>query len=199
MIYKHIQTSKNLSDPLLTSIHNAEKEIKYFQSLGGISFSEEVVFGKALGKYMNQLGATADYPEYRMDTKTIDRIIAENGDGYLAPADVKALLEAAGVECVKEYVIHSEDELKAKAEEVGFPMVMKVVGPVHKSDVGGVILNIKDLAQACESFGRIMKIQDATGALIQPMLKGFELYIGAHNEVHSVRWYSAEWAERWWK
>ena len=182
VIYKHIQTSKKPIYPLLTSIHNAEKEIKYFQSLGGISFSEEVVFGKALGKYMNQLGATADYPEYRMDTKTIDRIIAENGDGYLAPADVKALLEAAGVECVKEYVIYSEDELKAKAEEVGFPMVMKVVGPVHKSDVGGVILNIKDLAQARESFGRIMKIQDATGALIQPMLKGFELYIGAHNE-----------------
>ena len=64
VIYNHIQKSKKPIYPLLTSIHNAEKEIKYFQSLGGISFSEEVVFGKALGRYMNQLGASTEYPEY---------------------------------------------------------------------------------------------------------------------------------------
>lgn len=182
VIYKHIQEGKKPIYPILTSVNNAAEEIRYFQSLGGISFPEEVVFGKALGRYLNQPDAANEFPKFEMDTKTIDEIISRNASGYLAPADVKAMLEAAGIECVKEFVVNSKEELAARAAETGFPMVMKVVGPVHKSDVGGVILNIKDLAQAEEAFGKIMQIKDAVGALIQPMLKGFELYIGAKNE-----------------
>lgn len=182
VIHRHILEGKKPIYPILTSINNAAKEIEYFQSLGGISFPEEVVFGKALAKCVNQPAASKEYPAFDIDRKTIDSIIERNSCGYLAPADVKAVLEAAGIECVKEFVVTDKEQLRAKAAETGYPMVMKVVGPVHKSDVGGVILNIKDIDQALESFDKIMTIKDATGALIQPMLKGFELYIGAKNE-----------------
>lgn len=60
---------------------------------------------------------------------------------------------------------------------------MKVIGPVHKTDVGGVILNISSDYEAIQSYNRLMKIQGANGVLIQPMLHSdFELFIGAKYE-----------------
>jgi len=59
---------------------------------------------------------------------------------------------------------------------------MKVVGPVHKSDVGGVALNVKDEAGAIAQFDRMIQIKDTTAILIQPMLSGTELFAGAKFE-----------------
>jgi acetyltransferase len=59
---------------------------------------------------------------------------------------------------------------------------MKVVGPIHKSDVGGVALNIRDAETVEKEFNRMMKIKDATAVLLQPMLKGTELFAGAKYE-----------------
>ena len=67
-------------------------------------------------------------------------------------------------------------------KEFGFPVVMKVVGPIHKSDVGGIILNITSEEKLIASFDTIMKIEGATSVLIQPMKKGIELFIGAKKE-----------------
>ena len=58
----------------------------------------------------------------------------------------------------------------------------KVVGPVHKSDVGGVALNIRSKEVLSAEFDRMMQIPDATGAMVQKMLKGTELFIGAKYE-----------------
>ena len=65
---------------------------------------------------------------------------------------------------------------------MGFPVVAKVVGPVHKSDVGGVTLNIRTPEHLALEFDRMMQIQDATGVMVQKMLKGTELFIGAKYE-----------------
>jgi len=59
---------------------------------------------------------------------------------------------------------------------------MKVVGPVHKSDVGGVVLNVKDTEIVAKEFDRMIKIKDTTAILIQPMLSGVELFVGAKRE-----------------
>jgi len=61
-------------------------------------------------------------------------------------------------------------------------VVAKVVGPIHKSDVGGVALNIRTEAHLALEYERMMSIADATGVLVQPMLKGTELFIGAKYE-----------------
>jgi acetyltransferase len=76
----------------------------------------------------------------------------------------------------------SKEELTAFAERVGFPVVAKVVGPVHKSDVGGVALNIRTAEHLTLEFDRMMQIQDASGVMVQKMLKGTELFIGAKYE-----------------
>jgi acetyltransferase len=80
---------------------------------------------------------------------------------------------------VPEMVSTSKEELTAFADRVGYPVVAKVVGPVHKSDVGGVTLNIHTAEHLALEFDRMMQIKDATGVMVQKMLKGTELFIGA--------------------
>jgi len=61
-------------------------------------------------------------------------------------------------------------------------VVMKVVGPLHKSDVGGVSLNIQNREKLLSEMDRMMKIEGAKGVLIQPMLSGTELFAGVKKE-----------------
>ena len=70
----------------------------------------------------------------------------------------------------------------AFARRCGFPLVAKGVGPVHKADVGGVVLNIKSEQHLSLEFDRMMQIADAKAIMVQPMLKGTELFIGAKYE-----------------
>ena len=78
--------------------------------------------------------------------------------------------------------MQTEDDAVAQAAKLGFPIVMKVVGPVHKSDVGGVVLGVKDEATVRREFARMMKIKDTTAILLQPMLSGAELFVGAKRD-----------------
>jgi len=92
------------------------------------------------------------------------------------------ILDTAGVPRAKELVIYSEAEGIAAAVTIGFPLVMKVVGPIHKSDLNGVSLNIKSNETVRNEFRRMMNIEGATGVLMAEMLSGTELFIGAKYE-----------------
>jgi len=65
---------------------------------------------------------------------------------------------------------------------MGFPVVMKVVGPVHKSDIGGVALNVSSAEEARREFIRMITLEGVTGVLIQKMISGRELFCGAKRE-----------------
>ena len=77
--------------------------------------------------------------------------------GFLHSEDVKQILDAAGIPRVSEIIVSSKDEALNKSAEIGFPMVMKVVGPVHKTDVGGVVLNVSTLAGVKHHFKKLIK------------------------------------------
>ncbi|MCQ2265641.1 MAG: acetate--CoA ligase family protein, partial [Bacteroidales bacterium] len=66
--------------------------------------------------------------------------------------------------------------------KAGYPLVMKVVGPVHKSDVGGVVLNVKDEETVIREFNRLIKIPETYAVEMYPMLFGTEVFIGASRE-----------------
>jgi len=117
-----------------------------------------------------------DVPRIR---KIIDGI---EDNGYIAPSLVHELLSSAGIPTVPEFVSDQKDEVLAFAEQCGFPVVAKVVGPVHKSDVGGVALNIRSKEVLAAEFERMMQLPDATAVMVQKMLKGTELFIGAKYE-----------------
>ena len=83
---------------------------------------------------------------------------------------------------VEELVADQWTEIKTFAEKTGFPLVAKVVGPVHKSDIGGVVLNIRSTEHLEMEFRRLMNIPEAKAVMVQPMLKGMELFAGAKYE-----------------
>jgi len=178
-----MKTSKKPIFPILPSSLTAEKEVADFVSKGRIFFPDEVVFGNALGKIRNTPKPTTfDIVLSRIDLGSIRKIIDNASDGYLAPQKVRELLVAANIPCADEFVATNKNEVENAALNVGFPLVMKVVGPVHKSDAGGVILNVGSIEEVFLHFEKLMKIKEATGVLLQPMLSGMELFAGVKYE-----------------
>ncbi|MBN2173477.1 MAG: acetate--CoA ligase family protein [Bacteroidales bacterium] len=170
--------------PVLPSTLTAEQEVAEFLAHGRINFPDGVIFGKALSRvFYTPKPVTLDSTELPViDNETIRKIIDGSESGYLSPEKVQELLDAAGISRAQEALVKTREEAIISAEEIGYPVVMKVVGPVHKSDVGGVVLNIEDEPSMLSEFNRMTRIKDARGVLIQPMLSGTELFIGAKYE-----------------
>lgn len=174
--------------PILPSLHTAEAEVEEFLGKGHVNFSDEVTLATALTQIMRTpQPAPPEVELFGVDVPKIRNIIErlpatdENG-GYLPPDMVRELLSCAKIPMVPEMVSASVEELTAFADRIGYPVVAKVVGPIHKSDVGGVALNIRSAQHLQLEFQRMMKIQDATSVMVQKMLKGTELFIGAKYE-----------------
>jgi acetyl coenzyme A synthetase (ADP forming)-like protein len=86
----------------------------------------------------------------------VSPVLAREGDGWLDPAATRALLVAYGIPVVGERVAGSEDEAVAAAQELGYPVVVKTAAPgVHKTDIGGVALDLRDAGQVREAVERI--------------------------------------------
>ena len=169
--------------PVLPSILTAKEEVSDFISKGRINFPDEVVLGDALSRvYFTPKPYNKDIKGYEVDIKTIRNIIDNSDNGYLSPAAIQALLDAAGIPRAGEAVVTGSDDAVRAAIQLGFPLVMKVVGPVHKSDVGGVVLNVKNAETVSREFERMIQIKDTTAILMQPMLSGVELFVGANYE-----------------
>lgn len=169
--------------PVLPSVLTAAPEIEAFVEKGGVFFPDEVSLANALTRvFYTSKPVDSAINEYQIDKAAIRKIIDIAEDGYLDPEKVQQLLDAAGIARAIELVIDQISEVTNAANEVGFPLVMKVVGPVHKSDVGGVTLNIQTIEKARSEMERMMKITDATGVLLQPMLSGIELFSGVKKE-----------------
>ena len=170
--------------PILPSLHTAGPEVEEFLKKGHVNFSDEVTLATALSQIMKTPQASPFEVElYGVDITRLHQIISGiHQEGYLSPDLVREILSCAGIPMVPELVSSSKDELIAFAEKTGYPVVAKVVGPVHKSDVGGVTLNIRSAEHLALEFDRMMQIPDATGVMVQKMLKGTELFIGAKYE-----------------
>ena len=187
-----IKACKKPIFPVLPSLHTAGAEVAEFLAKGHVNFSDEVTLATALSQIMRTpQPAPPELELYGVDVPRIRDIIYRETrrlkfegitSGYLAPDAVRELLSCAGIPLVPEMVSTSKEQLTAFAERVGYPVVAKVVGPVHKSDVGGVALNIRTAEHLALEFDRMMQIQDANGVMVQKMLRGAELFIGAKYE-----------------
>ncbi len=170
--------------PVLPSTLTAKEEVEYFVNLDNTFFPDEVTLGNALARIYGK--STSIYEDdsenVNIDIQSIRKIVNDAQDGYLAPEKIQQLLDAAGIPRAKEVTLSNVEDLSDALKEVGFPLVMKVVGPVHKSDVGGVKLNIQTAEEATSDFQRMMTIDDATAVLLQPMLSGTEIFAGLKRE-----------------
>lgn len=184
VLHKKMLECKKPIFPILPSVVTAGPEVSEFLQHGHVNFSDEVVLATALAQIMKtpapaEQAVNCDGVDVARIRSIIDGI---KGNGYIVPKLVNELLSSAGIPTVPEFVGHSKDEVVAFADKCGYPVVAKVVGPVHKSDVGGVTLNVRDGGQLAAEFDRMMKIPDATAVMVQKMIKGTELFIGAKYE-----------------
>ena len=184
VLHKKIQECKKPIFPILPSVSTAGPEVHEFLKRGHVNFSDEVVLATALTQVMKTPApADGQIEIHGVDVPRIRRIIDGIGEnGYIAPNLVHELLQSAGIPTVPEFVSDNKEDLLAFADKCGYTVVAKVVGPVHKSDVGGVALNVRTPEHLALEFERMMKIPDATAVMVQKMIKGTELFIGAKYE-----------------
>ncbi len=183
LLDKKMKECKKPIYPILPSIINVKDDIDAFLAKGRINFPDEVAFGSALAKIYKTLKPQEEFPVHPEVNETeIRKIVDEADNGYLHPDKVQLLLDAAGIPRAHEVVVDKVEDALSEIDTIGFPVVMKVVGPIHKTDVGGVVLNVSDKEHLVAEFERMMKIPETTSILIQPMLSGIELFVGAKNE-----------------
>jgi len=103
---------------------------------------------------------------------------------YLMEHECKAVLESLGISTTGAEVACSEDEAVEIAESIGYPVVLKILSPevVHKSDAGGVKLDLKDAEEVKQSYGEIIRAfedKDVMGVAVQNMApQGVEVIVG---------------------
>ncbi|MDD1682058.1 MAG: acetate--CoA ligase family protein [Methanoregula sp.] len=110
----------------------------------------------------------------------------------LSEAEGYGLLKAAGIPVPRFFIAHSSAEAEKAAGMIGYPVVMKVISQqvVHKTDAGGVILNIGSPAEATAAFDKIShsvseKIPGAVVdgiIVVQQIMPGLELIIGGKTD-----------------
>jgi len=130
-----------------------------------------------------------DPPDLDADREAAEAILAKHRgrDAYLPQADAFALLAAYGVPVPAVASVgpgSGEDDLAAAAETTGFPCVLKVdaADVIHKSDAGGVVLDIADAAQLADAFAKMRAAFPGDGVgflLMEQMPRGRELIVGA--------------------
>jgi acetyltransferase len=184
LLDEKMKTCKKPIFPVLPSIINVKDEINDFIAKGRINFPEECVLGNAIVKVYNTPKPQPEHVELpQVDVARIRATVDRCKDGYMEIADYNELLDAAGISRKKSVEVSKKEDALAFAKEVGcskdVPLVMKVVGPLHKSDVGGVTLGVKDLDTVAKEFDRLIVIPETYAVEMYPMLDGTDVYIGA--------------------
>ena len=184
LLDEKMKTCKKPIFPVLPSIINVKEEIEDFISKGRINFPEECVLGNALCKVYNTPKPQPEHVELpKIDVARIRATVDRCKNGYMEISDYNELLDAAGISRKKSVEVSKKEDALAFAKEVGcskdVPLVMKVVGPLHKSDVGGVTLGVKDLDTVAKEFDRLIVIPETYAVEMYPMLDGIDVYIGA--------------------
>ena len=179
-----IRKGKKPIFPILPSVHTAGPEVAEFLQKGHVNFSDEVTLANSLARVMSTpQPAPPEVNLFGVDVPRIrDIVTGIKEPGYISPNLVREIFSCAGIPMVQELVSDQKEELTSFAERIGYPVVAKVVGPIHKSDVGGVALNIRSKEHLALEFDRMMRIRDAKAVMVQKMLQGTELFIGAKYE-----------------
>ncbi|OGR97827.1 MAG: acetyl CoA synthetase subunit alpha, partial [Elusimicrobia bacterium RIFCSPLOWO2_01_FULL_64_13] len=130
-------------------------------------------------------------PKAKESVRGILNGILDSGRVLLTEAESKDLLSAYGIPAVPTSVARSEDEAAASAERTGYPVVLKLFSTTvtHKTDVGGVRLNLKNEESVRRAFqdirravGELRGPEHFMGVTVQPMIltaDGYELILGS--------------------
>ena len=121
--------------------------------------------------------------------KVSEKIIAKvrsEGRGSLTEAEGKEIFAAYGIPTPGEALVRCADDAASACDKIGYPVVMKIVSPdiQHKTDVGGVVVGVKNSAEAVAAYNKIMESCTKAapnaridGVSIQQMVSGQEVIL----------------------
>lgn len=185
-VYRVIREQQNICRKpvytILPSILNAKEEMDQFVQAGGVLFDDEYLLGNALLSESRYVAPVTEMEGVRL--KNAEKI-SELLKGRKGLVDIRTgfeLLDLMEVKRPMHLMTSSETEAMDAARKIGFPLVMKVVGPLHKSDVGGVVLDVTTPDAVRTHFSRLIGIKDATGVELCQMERGLELFVGVKKE-----------------
>jgi acetyltransferase len=192
-----VDASKGSSKPVLACIMGDESvgEARLILQGNGIPM---YVYPESAGRVLNAMlyykNWRESYKESKLEAKGMDKMLAASlltaagNQKIFGEADTRPLLEAYGIPVIQGGEAKTAAEAAAIAKKVGFPVVMKIVSPdiLHKSDVGGIRLNLKSEADVAAEFNKLMADIKARcpqakieGVLVEGMApKGQEVIVG---------------------
>lgn len=174
--------------PFLENTRNYE----YAEKLGslGIPILPPCVYAFKVLKYL------ADFIEYKFEDRTLEIALPDESNlsntKALSEVESKMLLKQYGIPIDEAFVVRDEAEALVAAKKIGYPLVMKIESSdiPHKSDVGGVKLNINSEKEVLKAYKEILNNVNLhkpkakiNGILMQKMMpKGMEVIIGVNND-----------------
>ncbi|MBU7043880.1 MAG: acetate--CoA ligase family protein [Theionarchaea archaeon] len=193
---------KNAEKPVVFSLLGGEMVESVVDSLKekGIPVFSEVYdcvscLGVLYSHYHHSLKEPGEIPHYSIDFEAINTIIAsviEKKRYFLLAHEAQAVMEAAGIPIPKSFIARNLQEAVHYAEDIGYPVVMKVVSKdiIHKSDVGGVALDLETRDEVVDAYQAIVyncRTHEPTAAIegmdISEMVhSGIETIIGARQD-----------------
>jgi len=117
--------------------------------------------------------------------RQVRKIISDAQEiGWVLEPQAKDLMKSYGLTTSKFVWARTKEAALQGAEKIGYPLVAKIVSPkiIHKSDVGGVIVGVRDQKQLGEVFAGMSKISGFEGILLDEMLTGAEVIFGAKDD-----------------
>ncbi len=183
VIHQKIKESTKPIYAILPSVVNGQNEIQDFLHRGNQAFNDEYLFGTCLAKILSSKPQIEAFVSNNTETKSrIEKIIDRFPDGFLNPNQVYELLTEAKIKMAKQVLVHSESDLLNVARTLSYPVVQKVVGPLHKSDNKGVITSVLNITELMYNFRKLIKQKGVKAVMIQQMISGKEVFIGSKNE-----------------
>lgn len=202
-IYNAVAETGITDKPITVSFVGGERSDEAMQWLvekGIPAYNAPDLAVKAMGKLrhyarLQDLKSEPAEENHNADKETARKIIADvraNGREALTEIESKKIFKAYGLPTVQTELATSEEEAVRMAEEIGYPVVLKIVSPdiLHKSDAGGVKVNIKDEAGVRETYNTILENAkkykadaDIHGIVIQEMAPwATETIVGSVND-----------------
>jgi acetyl coenzyme A synthetase (ADP forming)-like protein len=202
LIEENSRKFKKEKKPLLFSIFGGEKIENCLLSL---KKTDAAVY-EDVYKAVSCLGSVYSYTHYlqhrsdaideaEIDVRAIDGVldrVQEEGRSFLLAPEGQAVMEAAGILIPRSMLARTLEEAVRGAEEIGYPVVMKVVSRdiLHKSDAGGVALNLEDKNEVVDGYQAVLRNCRAYKAdahlegveISQMVPRGMETIVGARRD-----------------
>ena len=205
-----MHTTGAVAKSMIPEIHNSDKPVTI--ALMGERMIQEAVehfraarvpeyrFPERAASALAVLAQRAEYLEHERESQFVQTVVDKDAvlkvlnirqktPGFLNATEISAILKAYHLPTVPMRLATSSDEAVMFAHELGYPVVLKIASPdiTHKSDIGGVMLNLVDAEAVSTGFSEIISNTKAAfpqakieGVYIQPMLPaGQEVILGA--------------------